>query len=507
MSTTRLTFLYPALLRNWCPRIRTKSSQLSRKAYANLCCSEQRGSQARFRCLHSRNLVRSRPRSAFCTDPNSSSGTNSNSCYQSRKPISGTRRSFSTTSRKRERLLQRHGKAVEPFLHGEETVDAVKLFTPEDKGERDRRLEGEKKAAGKEGEDAKEKEDTNEVLKSKTKEQGTVVKGEPSSTAPLSEETQRAAYIPGDEGSGSENPTKVKEPAADGKVETSQNPLSANTTSTSTSTSAAPTPIETVLHMPPPETAEEENASKPPHLQTPPYVHHFDTYTLVQQVEAGGFTGEQAITSMKAVRGLLALNLEVARKGLVSKSDVENETYLFRAACSELRTEIQNTRKKNEEGMRRERTLLQHEVDILNQKLSQELLTLKDDLKGMFDDRKMSVRMEQRTMESKIQELNYKITVLLNSDSKSEIEGLRWVLTRRSVMGILFMAFMVLTSLRFASYKSHEDEMRAKKAEELAKSELSFGGNGHGNGGGFGGGGGSGLSKGDLGTAEILAAS
>lgn len=52
--------------------------------------------------------------------------------------------------------------------------------------------------------------------------------------------------------------------------------------------------------------------------------------------------------------------------------------------------------------MRRERTLLQHEVDILNQKLTQELGGLKDDLKGMFDDRKMSVRMEQRTMESKV---------------------------------------------------------------------------------------------------------
>ena len=133
--------------------------------------------------------------------------------------------------------------------------------------------------------------------------------------------------------------------------------------------------------------------------------------------------------------------------------------------------------------MRRERTLLQHEVDILNQKLTQELLSLKDDLKGMFDDRKMSVRMEQRAMESavcfplgkilvieaivltihQIQELNYQITVKLNSDSKSEVEGLRWVLTRRSVMGILFMALMVLTSLRYASYKAHEDEVKKKK--------------------------------------------
>lgn len=81
---------------------------------------------------------------------------------------------------------------------------------------------------------------------------------------------------------------------------------------------------------------------------------------------------------------------------------VYQETYLFRAACSELKTEIENNRKKQEEAMRRERTLLQHEVDILNQKLTQELLILKDDLKGMFDDRRMTVRSEQRAMESKV---------------------------------------------------------------------------------------------------------
>lgn len=52
--------------------------------------------------------------------------------------------------------------------------------------------------------------------------------------------------------------------------------------------------------------------------------------------------------------------------------------------------------------MRRERTQLQHEYDILNQKLTQELLILKDELTGMFNDRKMAVRMEQREMESEV---------------------------------------------------------------------------------------------------------
>ncbi|KAH7321802.1 hypothetical protein BKA65DRAFT_540954 [Rhexocercosporidium sp. MPI-PUGE-AT-0058] len=476
MSTTRLLFLYPPLFR--LPSLRISHSSRQKSGRSLLRGSQfhsQPHSHSRFPCLHSRNRAGARELSTSCSSSSFSSSLRSTGARNGRRVW--LERMFATTARRQERHIKRHGKAVEPFLAGGEaegeSADGGKLDASEKKEEQEGRGEGGVKSADKSAGmsvEAKgmEGEKGGEKLGEKEKEKH--VAKEPSSSAPLSEETQNAARVPGDKdadaGSGSgrvsSTNTGTEQPGV-GKTEAA--PSSSNS-ATSTSSNTPPNPLETVLHMPPPETAEEENASKPPHLQTPPYVHHFDTYTLVQQVEAGGFSNEAAITSMKAVRGLLALNLEVARKGLVSKSDVENETYLFRAACSELKTEIQNTRKKNEEAMRRERTLLQHEVDILNQKLSQELLTLKDDLKGMFDDRKMSVRMEQRTMESKIQELNYKITVLLNSDSKSEIEGLRWVLTRRSVMGILFMAFMVLTSLRYASYKSHEDELRAKKKKD-----------------------------------------
>jgi uncharacterized protein YdeI (BOF family) len=160
-----------------------------------------------------------------------------------------------------------------------------------------------------------------------------------------------------------------------------------------------PKPLDTVLHMPSPS---EEEERKPPHLKTPPYVHHFDTYSLVKQLSKGGYTPEQAVTTMKAVRGILTDNIELARASLVSKSNVENETYLFRAACSELRIEVENNRKAEVEKMRSERNQLQHEVDILNQKLGQETSHLKDELKGLFDDRKMAVRQEQRTMDSKV---------------------------------------------------------------------------------------------------------
>ncbi|KAH6642703.1 hypothetical protein C7974DRAFT_409243 [Boeremia exigua] len=224
-------------------------------------------------------------------------------------------------------------------------------------------------------------------------------------------------------------------------------------------------PLDSVLHMPGPSS----DAHRPPHLKTPPYVHHFDTYGLVQQLSKSHYTAAQSITLMKAVRGILIDNMLLAREGLVSKSNVENETYLFRAACAELRTEIGSARRSEVERLRTERGQLQHEVDILAQRLGQETGSVKDELKGLFDDRKMGVRGEQRSMDTKIQELNYQITIALNSDARSEVEGLRWVLTRRIAMGIAAIATMVVLLLQVNSSRKHELKDAAKKKDDAGR--------------------------------------
>ncbi|KAI0976307.1 hypothetical protein F4678DRAFT_456634 [Xylaria arbuscula] len=229
-------------------------------------------------------------------------------------------------------------------------------------------------------------------------------------------------------------------------------------------------PMDAVLHMPPP------NETHHPHISKPTYVHHFDSYTLVKQLQAGGYTQVQAITVMKAIRALLAQNLDVAQEGLVGKSDVDNETYLFRAACSELSSEVINNRRIADEQTRQQRTQLQHEVDNLSQRMSQDIMTLKDDVKGMFNDRRMNVREEQRNMESAIQQVNLKISVTLNSDSRSEIEGLRWVLIRRSVLGIIFMAILTLSTIRYATYVGQKKQREAKEKARQAEEQKRTGG-------------------------------
>ncbi len=193
--------------------------------------------------------------------------------------------------------------------------------------------------------------------------------------------------------------------------------------------------LDMVLQIPSPSEIKGK-AERHPHLEASPYEHHFDTYTLVQDLIKHGYTEDQAVTLMKSIRLMLAINLEIAKEGLVSKSDTENETYLFRAACSELRTTLQTSRQTEVQRQRTQRAHVSHEADILNQKMTQDLMTLKEDMKAMFHNRKMAVQDDKRDLDGKIQELNYKITVLLNSDAKSDVEGLRWILTRRAAMAI-----------------------------------------------------------------------
>ncbi|KAG5999118.1 hypothetical protein E4U43_002269 [Claviceps pusilla] len=252
------------------------------------------------------------------------------------------------------------------------------------------------------------------------------------------------------------DPQPQSKPPADAHNEESSPPPPPSSSSSSSSLDAGPP-----THMPLPDKMQTH-----PHMTPPPYVHHFDSYSMVKLLEEGGYTRDQAVSSMKAIRTILGGNLEVAQRSLVSKSDVENETYLFHAACSELSTEIKNNRRLQEEQMRQQRTHLQHEVDILTQTLNQELLTLNDSVRGLFNDRNMAVREEQKAVESAIQQINYKMSILLSSDSKSEIEGVRWILIRRSVVGLLFLAVLTLGMIRYTTYLAQQ---KKKEAERLRK--------------------------------------
>ncbi|KAI5290449.1 hypothetical protein KEM54_001511 [Ascosphaera aggregata] len=238
-------------------------------------------------------------------------------------------------------------------------------------------------------------------------------------------------------------------------------------------------PLETMFKIPEPTAAATDSSAepcKPPErtqgndwsedeASSDEYIHHFDTYGLVKELQKGGFTEEQSIYIMKGIRGALGDNLKSAKNELMSKSQIENDSYLFKAASEELRNNIMVARASEIESQRTRRAQLQHELDILTQRLNQDFSGLKDDLKEMFNNQKISTREAQRSIDTAIQELNYQITVSLNSDGKSEVEGLRWILTRRAALAIGISAFMSIIALRYHSYKNAQREKKKEKAK------------------------------------------
>lgn len=65
---------------------------------------------------------------------------------------------------------------------------------------------------------------------------------------------------------------------------------------------------------------------------------------------------------------------------------------------------------------------------------------------------------------------------MLSSDAKSDIEAVRWILIRRSVLGILFMAVLTLGTLRYATYVSHERQREADRKKKEAEERRRGGG-------------------------------
>ncbi|KAK9466436.1 hypothetical protein V1512DRAFT_271421 [Lipomyces arxii] len=198
--------------------------------------------------------------------------------------------------------------------------------------------------------------------------------------------------------------------------------------------------------------------------------HYFDTYSMFSQLHRAGFTDDQAIVVMKCVRGLLTEELLRAKETYLSTADMENEAYLFEAACSELRTEIQNSRKSQTLLAQTETAALQREYASAHEYTNEEISNMTNEVGMELNERKNSTKVDSRRTELQIQELNNRITIAISSDLRSEVESLRWQTTRRGLFTIGVVAVLILTAL---SYRN-ESEQRAKVAASAVKKQSEF---------------------------------
>ncbi|KAK9386542.1 hypothetical protein V1515DRAFT_603999 [Lipomyces mesembrius] len=191
------------------------------------------------------------------------------------------------------------------------------------------------------------------------------------------------------------------------------------------------------------------------------YPHYFDTYHIFSRLRRAGFTDDQAKVLMKCMRGLLTDELLRAKETYLSSAEMENEAYLFDAACSELRTEIQNNRKSQALLAQTETAALQREFLVLKRLFEEEIDYMKNEISMDLNERKNATKIDSRATELQIQELNNRITIAISSDLRSEVEALRWQTTRRGLFTIGVVAALILTAL---SYRNDGEQQHPKAA-------------------------------------------
>lgn len=110
----------------------------------------------------------------------------------------------------------------------------------------------------------------------------------------------------------------------------------------------------------------------------PLYLQHpFDTHAFVAYLEKHDVSLGTARVLMEAVRRFIVRRGEVARDCMLGKEDMENAAYLFRAALNELRTELSVRTRNDGTALKAMSSAIRREVDQLEQKLKEDVQTLK----------------------------------------------------------------------------------------------------------------------------------
>ncbi|KAI9145773.1 hypothetical protein BKA69DRAFT_1049541 [Paraphysoderma sedebokerense] len=200
---------------------------------------------------------------------------------------------------------------------------------------------------------------------------------------------------------------------------------------------------------------------------TSPNHYSFDTYRMVRHLERNGFTRGQAVAIMRAMHAILADSSLKTRSEMLVSTDLENETYLYKAALSELRTELKVVRQNDYATVKSETDSISREIDSLNQRLRDDISNLKSDIQIDMNNRKSEIREEAKLTEFKVQEVNNKLTVLC-SDIKTDIETMKLETTK--VVSIRLFLGAVLTLFFLSTLNSYNRQQKERKElRELKK--------------------------------------
>ncbi|GMK59190.1 hypothetical protein CspeluHIS016_0702050 [Cutaneotrichosporon spelunceum] len=221
-------------------------------------------------------------------------------------------------------------------------------------------------------------------------------------------------------------------------------PVEAQTPSSAQNLSSPPTPpppdlLADALPLPP------APAARP---SRPPATHPFDTYAFVSRLAAHGVEPMAARTLMEAVRSMIGHRTHVAQARMLSREEMDNDAYRFKAALSDIRTGHSMRSRRDGLAVRSATSATRREVDGLELKLKEDIAVMRHDIEIETNTRKDETRSVMKRFDIAREEINNKFTISLG-DLRTEIEGAKWDATRRAIAIILVLVVMgvVLSTL------------------------------------------------------------
>ncbi|KAK7695705.1 hypothetical protein QCA50_000341 [Cerrena zonata] len=200
--------------------------------------------------------------------------------------------------------------------------------------------------------------------------------------------------------------------------------------------------------------------ASPPPAQSLPSPNHtlyanppFNTHNFFRVLELS-FPTPTARALMRATRALLVDRLGAVKREALTVKDLESQAYLFRAALSELRTEVTMRTRNSSASVRAATGALRREVDALDGHMKEDLGTLKHEIQMELDNRKNEARNDLKRQDIQHEELLNKSLITIG-ELRTMMEEARWDNMRNSVAALSAFLLLLVASMEMLVPKAN----------------------------------------------------
>lgn len=191
-----------------------------------------------------------------------------------------------------------------------------------------------------------------------------------------------------------------------------------------------------------------------------PYI---DTYEVYKQLVRAGFSPSQSDELIELLIAQLNQKLGKLLTKYTQAYELENELYLFESAQQELRVDITRNRESHINDAINQINVLERDFGTISDELNNHFLQMRNDTQVVVNDQRLENTLMSKKIMLRIQETNHKITTELNMAMRSEIESLRWHLSRWGLIAILTLVFLLCAT--FYVYRSKHQKHLQQTSE------------------------------------------